>query len=81
MRRTQILLTDQQRQVLDAEAARSGRSMAELIRAAIDVVYGAGDKVADDLEGIAAAEASRARTDHGGAQVDQMRSGSRRPMA
>lgn len=71
MRRTQVLLTDEQRQVLDVEAARTGRSMADLIRTAIDVVYGSEDNIADELEDMAAAAARRNSTNDGGAQVDQ----------
>src|SRR3954471_14165814 len=38
--RMQIMLTDEQYSFLDAEADRSGVSVAELIRRSIDTVYG-----------------------------------------
>lgn len=40
MQRTQISLTEQDRSVLDAEAARTGRSISSLIRDAVAQTYG-----------------------------------------
>jgi len=38
MQRTQISLTAEERQILDAEAARSGKSLSALIRDAVERV-------------------------------------------
>jgi hypothetical protein len=42
MERTQISLTAEERMTLDAEAARTGKSMSALIRYAVTAVYGTG---------------------------------------
>ncbi len=47
--RTQIYLTEEQRQHLDERAAREGRTLAELIREAVDLYLAAGPDVADAL--------------------------------
>lgn len=39
MRRTQIYLTEEQGQLLESRSKTSGRTISELIRAAIDAVY------------------------------------------
>jgi hypothetical protein len=41
MHRTQILLEDEQYQLLKAEAARTGKSIGELVRTAVQDKYGA----------------------------------------
>jgi Ribbon-helix-helix protein, copG family len=42
MHRTQILLEDEQYERLKKESARSGRSIGDLVRTAVDDKYGAG---------------------------------------
>jgi plasmid stability protein len=78
MRRTQISLTEEERRALDAEAARTGRSVSALIRDAVDTVYGAERSVDDDLVAMRRAFGSwKDRDLDGAAWVDQMRSGTR----
>ncbi|MHB8341878.1 MAG: ribbon-helix-helix domain-containing protein [Mycobacteriales bacterium] len=79
MLRTQISLTTEERRVLDREAARTGRSIAALIRDAVEAAYGTGRSSADDLAAMRAAfGAWTDRDDDAAAWVDRLRSGSRR---
>ena len=50
MERTQISLTAEQRKTLDAEVARTGKSMSALIRYAVAAVYGSLRSSSDDLD-------------------------------
>jgi hypothetical protein len=78
MQRTQISLTSEGRRALDAEAARTGRSISALIRDAVETVYGAERSSEDDLAAMRRAFGSWKGKDRDGATwVDQLRSGSR----
>jgi len=78
MIRTQISLSDAQKRRLDRESMRTGSSLAELIRRAVDRVYG--DDVGTDaaIDAItAAAGAWSDRDEDGAAYVERIRSGRR----
>lgn len=78
MLRTQISLTSEERRVLDAVSARTGRSIAALIRDAVEAVYGTGRSRDDDLAEMRRAFGSWKDRDLEGAEwVDRLRSGSR----
>lgn len=76
---TQISLSTAERALLDQEAARTGRSMAALIRDAIEVAYGRGRERATDLDALAASAGSWQRDEDGAAFVERLRSGDRLP--
>lgn len=78
MQRTQISLTDEDRRLLDAEVARTGRSLSSLIRDAVNRVYGAQRSDDDDIAAMRRAFGSWADRDlDGAAWVEQRRSGRR----
>jgi hypothetical protein len=78
MQRTQISLTTEERQALDAEAARTGKSVSALIRDAVETVYGTSRSSADDLDLMRQSFGSwTARGEDGTSMVDKLRSGSR----
>jgi hypothetical protein len=78
MQRTQISLTLDERRALDAEAARTGRSVSALIRAAVETVYGTERSTDDDLAAMRRSFGSWAeRQLDGAAWVDRLRSGAR----
>ena len=78
MLRTQISLTEAERELLDAAAARTGRSIAALIRDAVDSMYGPERSLQDDLDAIQVSFGGWADRDVDTASwVDQIRSGRR----
>jgi hypothetical protein len=78
MQRTQISLTAEERQALDAEATRTGKSLSALIRDAVEAVYGTSRSSSDDLDLMRQAFGSwTGREESGAATVEKLRSGSR----
>jgi hypothetical protein len=78
MQRTQISLTSEERKALDAEAARTGRSISALIREAVETMYVVRRSSEDDLAAMRQAFGSwKDRELDGEAWVDKLRSGSR----
>jgi predicted DNA-binding protein len=78
MQRTQISLTAEERQALDAEATRTGRSLSALIRDAVEAMYGTNRSSADDLDLMRQAFGSWTdREESGAATVEKLRSGLR----
>lgn len=78
MQRTQISLTEAERRLLDRVAARTGRSIAALIRDAVRLAYDSEPAADDDLAAMRLAFGSwQDRSLNGGAYVEQLRSGRR----
>ncbi|GAA3829263.1 ribbon-helix-helix protein, CopG family [Brevibacterium casei] len=78
MVRTRISLTSTERQLLDAEAERTGRSISALVRDAVTQVYGCKSDAHTDLNAIKTAFGSWAeQAEDGKTYVDQFRFGSR----
>lgn len=78
MDRTQISLDTAERRLLDAEMARTGRSMSALIRDAVTATYGDRRDIGVDLAVIdTVAGAWAERSGDGAEWVDGLRSGRR----
>lgn len=78
MLRTQISLNVEDRRLLDAMSARTGRSVSGLIRDAVQAVYGSERSTAEDLSDMRSAYGAWTDRDlDGAAWVDRLRSGSR----
>lgn len=78
MQRTQISLTDGERHTLDAEAARTGKSMSALIRHAVTEVYGTWRSSSDDLDLMRQSFGTWTERDEDGEEiVERLRSASR----
>lgn len=78
LQRTQISLSDEDRRLLDAESARTGKSLSALIRDAVAEVYGDRRDLAADLAAIDAAFGTWTDRDEDGfAYVERMRPGRR----
>lgn len=78
MQRTQVMLSDDERALLDRASAATGRSMGSLIREAVRAQFGATAASAEDFAAIEAAFGSwDAATADGETWVDQLRSGRR----
>jgi len=76
MHRTQILLEEEQYERLKAESERSGRSLGDLVRTAVDEVYGDRSEVADLVDAIDAAAGSWSDLEvDGKAYVERIRRG------
>jgi hypothetical protein len=79
--RTQITLTDNQYLRLKEEMARSGATLAELVRRAVDTVYANGG-TSDPQEGLRASFGSwQGRELDGAAYVDELRPGTAKRLA
>jgi hypothetical protein len=78
MLRTQISLTMEERRLLDGVAARTGRSIAALIRDAVKLAYGSERSAEQDLAALRqAAGAWEDRSFDGAEYVERLRSGRR----
>ncbi len=78
MLRTQISLTEEERHLLDGVAARTGRSIAALIRDAVKLAYGSERSAHDDLAAMRRAFGTwQDRSVDGAAYVERLRTGKR----
>ena len=78
LQRTQISLTSEERRALDAEAARTGKSISALIRDAGEALYGTSRSNEEDLASMRRAFGSwKDGVTDGSAWVERLRSGGR----
>jgi hypothetical protein len=78
MQRTQISLSADERRVLDDEASRTGKSIAALIREAVEKTYGTSRSSSDDLVLMRQSFGTWSdRDEDGAATVERLRSRSR----
>ncbi|MGQ0776517.1 MAG: ribbon-helix-helix protein, CopG family [Pseudonocardiales bacterium] len=78
MLRTQVSLTEDQKQLLDTKSAESGLSLSELVRRAVDRCYGGGRDLERDLSRLRAGVGAWAdRDETGESYVERVRSGRR----
>ncbi len=78
MQRTQISLTAEERRALDAEAARTGKSISALIRDAVEAHYGTSRSTEEDLASMRRAFGAWDDVGTDGATwVERLRSGGR----
>jgi len=78
MLRTQISLTVEERRLLDDESKKTGRSIASLIRIAVNQTYGTDRSADDDIALLRQCfGAWGPSTESGEAYVNRLRSGSR----
>ncbi|TFD60735.1 CopG family transcriptional regulator [Cryobacterium sp. Hh7] len=76
--RTQISLTEGERHAVDAEAARTGRSVSALIRDAVEALYRSERSSEADLQAMRASFGTwNGRDGDGATWVDRVRSGDR----
>ncbi|HET8926599.1 MAG TPA: ribbon-helix-helix protein, CopG family [Microbacterium sp.] len=81
MKRTQISLESEERELLDAETRRTGRSMSALVRDAVRIAYAPKDDPAEDISRLRAGFGAWAdagdRGDDGAEYVERLRTGTR----
>lgn len=78
MQRTQISLTAEERRALDAESARTGKSLSALIREAVESTYGTLRSSSADLDLMRQSFGTWSHDGENGAStVEKLRSGSR----